>query len=573
MKPYRNKRAFAFLAVIVFLTLPFHINASQQAAPGTVRILLKELDKASRIDIGIFGSYLMNDQLSFQSGSELKVIANNNKIMVYYEGAIVQSKQSLILVRYGQTKENENGLRINSKLNLLEGDLHISLSENGLRAILHIGIEDYLKGVVPYEMSDSFPIEALKAQAIAARSYAVRGLRNDRDYDLTDDTNDQVFKGYNKEYQQALLAVQETTGKVLTFENQVARTYYTASNGGQTEASSNAWAYEPTAYSGVWDDHYDEQNPQSVVRTFSIPRIWDADTPGKTNLENLLKGLVADRIAPSGYDNNPSYIEIEEFKDISAITPKFQNGSRLMTQLEITLSVSARRKIQLEQEKEISLFTVEAIRPSPAFTSPPEQAWGLVETIPKPIKLIVDIFPQIEQILGLSINLKENEIIQIMPDEDAFIIRSSRYGHGVGMSQRGAEWMAKQYNKNSSEILAFYYPGTLQEAYLTIPESRPSLGLEYLTTPGPIPTATPRPTLVPQSAAAESGQWKVIITEISPNSSLNLRILPSITSDVISQLYYGQYLLVLERVGEEWLHVQADGIQGYVMESFVQRVP
>ncbi|NLA53639.1 MAG: SpoIID/LytB domain-containing protein, partial [Clostridiales bacterium] len=378
---------------------------------------------------------------------------------------------------------------------------------------------------------------------------------------------------FNKEYQQALLAVQETAGKVLTFENQIARTYYTASNGGQTEASSNAWTYEPTPYLGVWDDHYDEQNPQSVVRTFSIPRIWDADTPEKTNFENLLKGLVAEQIVPIGYDTEPSYIEIEEFKNISAITPKFQNGSRLMTQLEITLSVSARRKIQPEQEKEISLFTVEAITPWPAFTSPPEQAWGLVETIPKPIKLIVDISPQIEELLSLSINLKENEIIQVVPGDNAFIIRSSRYGHGVGMSQRGAEWMAKKYDKSYSEILDFYYPGTLQETYQTIPESRPSLGLEYLTTPGPVPTATPRPTHVPQSAAAGPGQWKVIITEISPNSSLNLRILPSITSDVISQLYYGQYSLVLERVGEHWLHVQADGIQGYVMESFVQRLP
>lgn len=68
--------------------------------------------------------------------------------------------------------------------------------ENGtLVPILTLSVEDYLLGVVPYEMSDSFPLEALKAQAVCARTYALSHLNASRAYDVVDTTNDQVFKG------------------------------------------------------------------------------------------------------------------------------------------------------------------------------------------------------------------------------------------------------------------------------------------------------------------------------------------------------------------------------------------
>ncbi|NLC32721.1 MAG: SpoIID/LytB domain-containing protein [Clostridiales bacterium] len=573
MKSYLSKFAAFFLVTMIFFSIPVRISALLRAEQGTVRILLTELDQSRRIEIGLFGSYLLNDQISFQSGSKLTILAQKNRILTYYEGAVIQSDQSLVLKRFDKLDEDENGLRLNSKLNLFEGDLVITLSEKGMRAILHIGIEDYLKGVVPYEMSESFPIEALKAQAIAARSYALKGLRKDRDYDLTDNTNDQVFRGFNKDYQLTFQAVQATAGIVLTFNDEIARTYYTASNGGQTESSSNAWTYEPEAYLGVWDDPYDKQNPQSMVREFRLSRNWKAQKRQEIYFENLLKELIAQQIAPLGFDSDPTYINIEEFHKINAVTPKFQNESRLMTQMEFLLSVSARNKSRPQQEEDISLFTVEEITQTIPSTISPEIRWGKVEVIAQPIKLTVDIFPHIEKTLELSINVKDNEIFEVIEEPDAFTIRASRFGHGVGLSQRGAEWMAKQYDKIYAEILAFYYPGTLLQTYQTTPETRPTLGLEYLTTPGPVPTATPRPTLVPQSTESQPGQWEVVISGISQNSSLNLRLLPSITAGVIDQLYYGQRLLVLERVEDEWLHVRADGIQGYVMESFVQPIP
>ena len=68
-----------------------------------------------------------------------------------------------------------------------------------MTAILHIPVEEYLLGVLPYEMNEAFPIEALKAQAVAARSYAIRKQNSNEHYDVTDNTNDQVYRGYQKE--------------------------------------------------------------------------------------------------------------------------------------------------------------------------------------------------------------------------------------------------------------------------------------------------------------------------------------------------------------------------------------
>ena len=445
-----------------------------------------------------------------------------------------------------------------------------------IRAVLHIGIEDYLKGLVPYEMSDSFPLEALKAQAIAARSYAVRGIRPDRDYDLSDDTNDQVYRGLLHEHTRAHRAVKETEGIVLTYNEQIIQAYYTASNGGETESSAHAWGGEELPYLPVREDKYDDENPQSPVKSFYLSKDWNAGTPQLQDLEYLLKSGMAASMEKLGYSGLPEKIRIDKIKALTANTPMYGAESHLMTKLSFQLNVSGRRQQSSKDEEEVLLFTVDE-KKVPENTSAPlsenEGELGPFVSLGQVIVVDLDIFPGLEKLMGLSINLKENEIVKVIEEAEGFIIRSGRYGHGVGMSQRGAEWMAKQYGKNYQEILAFYYPGTKESRYRTMPAARPYLNAEFLTTPGPIPTPTPRPTLVPQSLAPEEGQWEVIVKNISQSSSLNLRMLPNTSSDILYQLYYGQRLLVLKREDEGWLHVRADGVEGYVMESFVEEVP
>ena len=111
-----------------------------------------------------------------------------------------------------------------------------------LTVINIVDLEDYLKGVVPAEMSSGWELEALKAQAIAARSYALANLNKQAKYgyDLKDTTADQVYGGATVETEKTNRAVEETAGLVLTYDMKIITAYYFASAaGGMT--NTNAW--------------------------------------------------------------------------------------------------------------------------------------------------------------------------------------------------------------------------------------------------------------------------------------------------------------------------------------------
>lgn len=115
-------------------------------------------------------------------------------------------------------------------------------NKNGkLTVINNVPLEDYLKGVVPAEMPSSWAAEAHKAQAIAARSYALANLgkRARYGYDLKDTPEDQAYGGASVETADTNYAVEQTKGIVLTYNMKVINAYYSASAGGQT--NTNSW--------------------------------------------------------------------------------------------------------------------------------------------------------------------------------------------------------------------------------------------------------------------------------------------------------------------------------------------
>lgn len=112
-----------------------------------------------------------------------------------------------------------------------------------LTVINKVDIEDYIKGVVPSEMPSGWNYEAHKAQAIAARSYALANLgkRANHGYDLKDTPEDQAYGGASAESARTNKAVQETGGIVLIYNLKIIPAYYSASAGGQTSSSADVW--------------------------------------------------------------------------------------------------------------------------------------------------------------------------------------------------------------------------------------------------------------------------------------------------------------------------------------------
>lgn len=106
-----------------------------------------------------------------------------------------------------------------------------------------VNIDDYIKGVLPYEMSTSWPLEALKAQAVCARTYALLQTKHYKSYkfDVCNTTDCQVYYGANKADAMTDRAAMETAGIVLTYGGEMAEAYYYSSNGGASESSENVW--------------------------------------------------------------------------------------------------------------------------------------------------------------------------------------------------------------------------------------------------------------------------------------------------------------------------------------------
>ena len=132
---------------------------------------------------------------------------------------------------------------VNAKNKWYRGYLMIQNRGQKLTVINNVDLEDYLKGVVPSEMPSSWEIEALKAQAIAARSYALANLgkRATLGFDLKDTPEDQAYGGASAETPKTNSAVEDTSGLVLTYNYKVIPAYYSASAGGQTVNSKQVW--------------------------------------------------------------------------------------------------------------------------------------------------------------------------------------------------------------------------------------------------------------------------------------------------------------------------------------------
>lgn len=115
-----------------------------------------------------------------------------------------------------------------------------------LAVINRITLEEYLYGVLYNEVSHRWPIEAIKAQAIAARTFALYQARQNKlqDYDLTNDIYSQVYSGATSERWSTTRAVKLTLGKVLTFKGDIFPTYYHATCGGKTEDAANLWSID-----------------------------------------------------------------------------------------------------------------------------------------------------------------------------------------------------------------------------------------------------------------------------------------------------------------------------------------
>jgi SpoIID/LytB domain protein len=141
------------------------------------------------------------------------------------------------------------------------GQLQVSSANNKLQVINLVGLEGYLNGVVPSEMPYYWPLEALKAQAVVARSYALATRRSGA-FDLYADTRSQVYRGISAERLPTNAAVAATAGRVVLYGGQVAHTYFFSTSGGKTASVVDVWpTAKPLPYLVSVQDPFDALSP------------------------------------------------------------------------------------------------------------------------------------------------------------------------------------------------------------------------------------------------------------------------------------------------------------------------
>ncbi len=392
---------------------------------GMVRVALSSLGQPSRLDVTVQGEYSVSGAYSrsVPSGGSMSIAfsAQTGSLSLALSGETLQMGSAFKLRRHSGS--GEAGLKIaqgRAPANLYPADLYFSVQQSGsaykLTVIAYVFIEDYLYGVLPYEMGNSSHMEALKAQAVAARTYTLRKMGSGS-YDVVDTTSDQVYAGTPSGNANCRAAVDATRGIVIKNNGAYTATFYSTSNGGQTESAANAWGSLGYSYLGVRDDPYDLANPQSTAKSYEIPFNPDAMA---LQLKTLL--LASARSLTGRQD-----VALERVVNVVPHQPMYPEPSRLYTKLD---------------------FFVNLLR----------------DGVIVPATLSFDVFTELEQPLALSINTGSNELWSVSRGDTGFVITARRFGHGIGMSQRGAMQMGAM-GYTYDQIVAFYYPGCQRVSY------------------------------------------------------------------------------------------------------------
>jgi stage II sporulation protein D len=535
----------AILSVMLLFTL-VPATAAAAADYSVVRVKLT-VGTIQSLTITVDGNYTLKEKPSeyiYRKNYTVKI--SGTQIGLYDGSAQLYSGASFTLVQNEGTGGENNFIKLkNDKYSATLaylGDLEFKsyamkkdgVVKNYIKVINHVYIEDYLYGVVPHEMSNSFPLEALKAQAIFARGYAVRSIDTKAEYDLVDTSSDQVYKGFNAANNNAIEAVNATKFKVLKYDGGIVSTYFSASNGGEVEVTNNIWtASTPKPYQVVKEDPYDTRNTSTPSEKKYFP-VNANDSTSFPALDKIKSTYIKPQLISGGYvDKDGEAISITSdfsLKTLVSMTgkvpaahTKFKDYNCACTHVEsVTMKVIA-GTYQKAVDPATNAVTLTPADVEITFTIPVSKLedWGLYKNTKLEIYQIIE---------------KKNDAGAL----EGYYVRHARYGHGAGLSQRGAQQMAKE-GIAFTDILAFYYPNTTVEA---APIAAPAL-----------------------SKRAEPGVNGVVTADTDLRSGADS------SSGVLEKLKKDQKIYVVQPFASgDWHKVVDSGFTGYVFKDAVSFV-
>lgn len=327
------------------------------------------------------------------------------------------------------------------------GDFSFVRGASGnITVINYVDIEDYVKGLVPYEMSASWPREALKAQAVCARSYAISSLNKHRNegFDICNTAECQVYYGTGRANENSNLAVEETAGEYLTYNGALCQTNYYSHNGGASESCENVWGQKIPYLTGVIDPY--EKSVESIISQYHWTVTFTGEALGK-------------KLQSKGYDcadvKKFEILEFTETGNVLRIRFTDSKGKKFTFSKRDCATVLGLRSQRYTINGAVPALNTYYINPTSESVSGLDGLYAVSSGSTDRLSS-----GSLYAISGKGEIAKLGGETSAELTGDSFVITGSGWGHNVGMSQWGAYSMAKNYNKTYKEILAFYYQGT-----------------------------------------------------------------------------------------------------------------
>ena len=252
--------------ILVFLVMFLLLLSDRGHAEELVSVkLVNYVGNTEELHIYLTGSFFSPDLLiPLKEHTRYRLKSSQGKLEIKGGGETWEVEDSFTLIP--DHLDTYHVVRINRRPYL--GAMTFQVEKQGsIRPVNQLPLEDYLKGVVPFEVFPSWELEALKAQTLAARTYAVSHMKK-----LMDDTIQfQVYGGYDW-HPRTSQAIAETKGQVLTYQNRLIEAFYSASNGGMTENNAHVWGGKPLPFYPIKLDPFDPKQPWEVALSSNANR-------------------------------------------------------------------------------------------------------------------------------------------------------------------------------------------------------------------------------------------------------------------------------------------------------------
>ncbi len=434
---------FSLFCAIVLSLFVFHISVyAAQSESDTIKIgIFYGSSAKDSVVIGSDSGFVMGLELDGEFKEEAKLSEKEVTVTASSDGDVAIGVYTYSAEMFPTLYPIDGNIIINGTE--YRGGVQFKRINGGALTVINVVVmEEYLYSVVGKEMSPSWNIEALKAQAVCARGFAISNRNKFAKYgfNLDNTTSSQAYQGVSKERESTIRAVKETTGEVLMYDGKIIQSIYCASMGGASANAENVWGGKYPYLVSVKDPY---ENPDEATRyswsiTLTADEIKSCLASAKVDIGDILDVRITEQ-DDAGYVCELLFEGTKGTHTVTRSNCRGIFGGKIHSQ-RYTIAGA-----EPTYEK-IAVLTSEGISYIPANEAYIKD-WGTVSSL---YAVSSDGSREFSASTGSTKGAGE------------FTFNGNGWGHGVGMSQWGAKAMGDQ-GFEYDEILTFYYTGTSLE--------------------------------------------------------------------------------------------------------------